>query len=97
MQRKAKRTIPAREEEYVAEILCDICGTSKEGGVWGDNWARGYDINEVNISRRTGSQWPEGGNGEKIEFDICPRCMDEKVIPFLESIGAKPRKQDWES
>ena len=32
-----------------------------------------------------------------VEFDICPKCFDEVLVPFLKSKGAEPRveENDW--
>jgi hypothetical protein len=96
MKITALKTLPAREESYVAEIHCDLCGRISTNA-WRP-WSTGsYDLREVEVSLRTGDQYPEGGGGEMVEFDICPDCFTNKLVVWLESQGAKPRIEPWDT
>jgi len=91
-----KRMRPEREEEYIAELRCDICGRKapKPGGdhPWKEEI---YDIHDVDVKLREGDQYPDSGSGEETSFDICPKCFKERLIPALFAMGAQPRKVDW--
>ena len=90
------RTIPSRDEKYIAGVRCDLCGRTAKGA-W-RQWTRGsFDVNEVEISFRDGSQYPEGGSGTKTEFDICPTCFKEKLVPWFTTQGAQPRVENWDA
>lgn len=87
---KHKRMVhhPARDEERVYKTTCDSCGEEIREDT--------YEVNEVKVSHKTGHSYPEGGSGEKIIVDLCGKCFDEKLIPFLKSIGANPRTEEWD-
>ena len=96
---KAKKMV---EHEYTVEhkITCDLCGKDCENpdGVHGPSWARSdYDIDRVVVGTKVGSSYPEGGNYRKEQYDICPTCYEEKLKPFLHSLGVTPRvgEVDW--
>jgi len=100
--RQAKQIeIPAKTQEGLDFIKCDLCGAatnrddfdSKSG-----NWAKGsYNELLVAVYLQEGSNYPEGGHSKSLVFDICPDCFKGKIVPYLESLGAKPRKveNDW--
>jgi hypothetical protein len=96
MEHKKKVSYPARESEIVEYITCDLCGAK------GDDQERWWDtpdgdnVNRTLVQWKTGYSYPEGGSGETIKVDMCPHCFKDKLIPWLESQGAKPRKDDWD-
>ena len=73
--------------------VCDLgCGTEGKGSV--DNWEDEYWQEEethmtVEIYHKKGSNYPEGAYGKRLTVDICPKCFQEKLIPWLKSQGAK--------
>lgn len=88
MKRYEKKIRPAQEYESLVETLCDICRKPFTEGYGG--------VLETEVRMKTGYAHQDGGSGEETEFDICPGCFKEKLIPFLESLGAKPRVEDWD-
>lgn len=79
--------------EKIVSITCDICGkNSKE---WNSH-LNYYEKDDVTISHRRGYQYPEGGSGEELDLDICPKCFEDKVLPFFKSLGVKADYKDWE-
>jgi hypothetical protein len=60
--------VPATEKEVIDKITCDLCGKEIERNF-------GYDVNDVQVSHRTGSNYPEGGSGEETSADICGKCL----------------------
>lgn len=75
-------------------ITCDICKKTYPGIYWGRPSC--YDVLETEIKLRTGNSYPGGGMGEKVFFDICPKCFEEVLIPLLATVGAQPTKEDWD-
>lgn len=74
-------------DKVVDSISCDICGEVHPH----DHWKKdAFEVLETEVSITTGVQYPEGGDRHIVSFDICPKCFNEKLIPFLESLGAKP-------
>lgn len=65
------------------KTMCDLCGKDVEDGI------DVYETNEVSISHRKGSQYPEGSNGNQISPDICPDCWCNIILPFLREKGLK--------
>ena len=85
-----------KEVEELAEVRCFACDDPApqpdEHGE--DSWDRGgwasggYDIDKVVLRREDGSIYPHSGRDiEVVEFDCCPTCWDDKILPFLRSLG----------
>ena len=81
--------VPASKKEVNDKVICDVCMKEIDQNI-------GYDVDEVNVSHRTGSQYPEGGSGETISVDICGKCFDERLVLWLKSQGANPVTKDWD-
>lgn len=79
--------IPACEELVIDKVTCDLCGSEVD--------ARGYNVDEVEILHRTGKDYPGDSGGEETSVDMCGKCFDEKLVPWLKSQGAEPRKESW--
>lgn len=85
--------VPATTRKHLSHFTCDICKTNSRGS---DGWAEnGWDVKNVEISLDEGSNYPEYAFGETITYDICPKCFKEKLMPFLDSLGAKPEVKDY--
>ncbi len=81
--------IPARMEERIVRTTCDLCKKDTDPG--------NYEIDEVQVSRRHGSYYPDGGGaGDQVEVDICGECFLSRLIPWLESLGVKPVTTEWD-
>jgi hypothetical protein len=107
MRTTKKVTRPAREDTVIDKLTCDLCGREAPDPDGYHPWATDYydavesDVKlkrplDPKVKLKTGQSYPEGGDGEEIEFDICPECFTGKLIPWLESQGAKAVKRDWE-
>lgn len=75
--------------DVIEETICDLCRciiVAPKGLCRAD---------DVTVSYRVGDTFPEGGSGTVTEFDICSKCFESKLIPWLEEQGASPRKYDW--
>ena len=93
MIKKKLVEVPAKTEEREVAVICDSCSkesTQREG------WAGGYNIDEITISRNTGSSYPEGGSGEKFVVDLCPDCFKDKLLPALNALGIYGRTDEWD-
>lgn len=85
-------TIPAVPEKTVKEWVkttCDMCKDDIHRPV-------AYDIEEIEVSLKVGTNYPEGGSGELIEIDICSKCFTGKLVPFIKSQGAEVKTKKWE-
>jgi len=80
--------IPASERSDVDFVTCDLCKEKIEESR--------YEVDEVEIRRKTGVSYPESGNGIKINVDMCGKCFDEKLMPWLRSQGAEPLTDEWD-
>lgn len=84
--------VPETKRKHLEYVECDLCKKQHK-----DNWKSGYfDSIEIDVNMRTGSSYPDGGSGENYEFDICPECFKNKLIPWMESQGANPTFSEWD-
>jgi hypothetical protein len=91
MKKYTKIEVPARITSKHTSTVCDLCGDETA-----DSWRKGaFDAGETTVEVVAGTRYPEGGSGTKIEYDICPKCFMDKLIPWLESQGAKTDIQEW--
>jgi hypothetical protein len=69
-------------KEYKKHILtsCDFCGASPLSD-FGDSFDAyvGEELIEIDI----GTKYPEGSNFVRISVDLCQKCAEEKLIPWL--------------
>ena len=88
------RNVPATTREVVIATVCDLCSRKEKGDGWETSL---FGIEDVEISYESGDRYPEGGSSEVISYDICPKCFKNKLMPWLESQGAKHKKKerDW--
>ena len=93
-----KHEVPARVEDVVVGLECDMCGKVVQRDRWG------YETSEIDevlvkitMRRKTGESWPDGGFQKEQEIDICPQCWDETIAPFLKSKGVDPEivESEW--
>ena len=68
------------------DTTCDLCGKVIVEMV--------YERKEVTIESQVGEVYPEGGSYESTTVDVCVECFDTKVVPWLQSQGAKMRKEE---
>ena len=81
--------VPATTKTVVSRVTCDLCGKRVET-------QDRYEIDEVTISHKTGSSYPEGGSGEIASVDMCSDCFNEKLVPWLKTQGAAIQTEDWD-
>lgn len=81
--------VPARTERNHVHTTCDLCGEKIASCV--------HEVDEVVIEHRTGEQYPAGGWGTTISVDMCGKCFDTKLTPWLCLQGASPRSEEWEN
>ena len=79
-------------EDFVTKhLVCDICGVKKEGGHWGpgENTSKTWDESIEITCRYYHAEVYTTGRGESLtkDIDICPKCFDGKLIPWIESFG----------
>ena len=83
-------TIPEHTKMVLDKTVCDICGANvedyKDKGSW---WQSRIEVRLVE-----GDAYPEGGFGTEIEVDLCRVCFREKLVPWLESMGAKVQERE---
>lgn len=80
--------VPATTRDVVNFVACDLCGAKIS--------VRGYEIDEVEVRHKTGNNYPEGGSGNETSVDMCGKCFDKKLVPWLRSQGVEPRTEDWD-
>lgn len=90
---KHKRTVevPAKRETVVDRVTCDLCGGPVQPS------PLSFDVSYTAVYFRSGEQYPEGGSGTQVEFDLCGSCFDGKLVPWMKGQGATPAVTDWET
>ncbi len=92
--RKTETTEQTRKVTTCVQFSCDICDKDADRPER-ESWEqRGYDVVRTTVAIEEGTAFPEGRNVERQSFDICPECFKNTLIPFLESLGAKPTVTD---
>ena len=95
--RKFETTTKLVESTNLVETTCDLCGAVAKQGNWESSV---YEVNEVEVEvtvrRKDGVSYPEGGWGTALEVDICPKCFNDKLVPFLRSQGANIEEREWD-
>ena len=89
MKHMETETIPAKQHTFVAYTSCDICG----GKIEPDG---SYGVDEVEVKHKTGSAYPDGGWGKETTVDLCGKCFDDILLPWLKKQGVKPTIKDWD-
>jgi hypothetical protein len=81
--------IPEKTNQVVDYITCDLCKEKIPK-------KQSYMVDKVEVSHRVGEHYPEGGYGTDTSVDMCGKCFDEKLIPWLRSQNAEPRTEEYE-
>lgn len=84
-------TVPAHLEEKHVRTTCDLCGDAMVDLM--------HERDEVSISierRKSDHAYPEAEWGEVTRMDICGKCFESKLIPFLKSQGAVPEVKEYD-
>ena len=88
MKHYKKTVVPEKVVEFQTHVTCDMCGVKIEREC--------YEVEDIEISRKTGYSYPEGGSGEKVEVDLCSNCFENELIPWLTSKGVVPTTTEWD-
>jgi cytochrome c5 len=97
------RTIETNQVTSVHDIIhatCDLCGAKAVSARPNseNDWSKSqFRIHDTTLVCRDGTNSPDGGSGSDIVVDLCNACFRSKLVPWLESQGAKihERKWDW--
>lgn len=86
----------------INKIICDICKKEFKGdkSKWipleqGSIYSN-YNTEETSVSFKYGNEYPEGGSGYIIKYNICPYCFMNKLVPWLESQGAAIVEEEYD-
>lgn len=80
--------VPAQEKQVIDKVTCDLCNVEIKRSQ--------YSAEGVEVKHRTGNSYPEGGSGQEIAVDLCGKCFDEKLIPWLRDQGATLEWRGWD-
>lgn len=90
MHHKEWREYPARKQEIVTKITCDLCGNEIK------DTSYTYEKDEITIQRQKGEHYPSGGQGTYYELDMCPNCWENKFTPWVREQKADFRERDYD-
>ena len=54
-----------------------------------------YDAVEFELEYKTGSCYPEGGNGNKYQMELCSKCSED-CIELLKDNGYRINESEWD-
>lgn len=89
MRTYGEEVVPRKIIKKLLRCTCDVCGCEIKEGT--------FEIHETTVSRRVGNSYPGGGSSSTTSFDICGECWESKLVPYLNSLGAKEEitEDDW--
>ena len=74
-----------RKVEHSPVITCDMCGDEYDG--WDRfNNTDSFEVDDFDLSWRTGTSFPEGGSTTTMFADICHKCRPT-VVDILQTHG----------
>jgi hypothetical protein len=83
MEHWEERTVT---QNTLVKTTCDICGCeikTHDGGM-------PMKVNQVTIEHEDYKSWPDDVTGKgTLAPDICGKCFEDKILPFLRSIGLR--------
>ncbi len=86
--------IPAKTEEQVTSVRCDLCGATYQDARPDCNeisWRGRWVISNTAVRFVSGLDGPDGGGGAGTwEYHICPMCFQNRLEPWLQEQGARP-------
>lgn len=86
------------QKTRIAEIRCDVCGTSKNKIYDREDWAQqSYHVNDITITNRVGTAYPDDSNGKKLQIDMCPDCFTNILLPAIRQWHQERVKDSGES
>lgn len=82
---REKKTIQETREVVVETIIsCDLCGKKADRGQWDRGCYRVEDTEvSITIRHESGDAYPGDYVTKIINFDICPGCFENKLVPYL--------------
>lgn len=81
---------------YGRKAVCDFCSAETNDEERWPPKSGDYSINQVTLQLKTGHAYLETRHGKTLTIDMCPMCFLEKLVPWIESQGAKIREKDWD-
>lgn len=83
-----------REHTVLDKTVCDMCGAETTDYY---SWPHcHHSVNKTIIRYEWGFHYPEGNAISMFDIDLCPRCFEGELIPWLESRGVKVREEEQE-
>jgi hypothetical protein len=85
---------PARTEERLSHIVCDLCGARGDldhGGVI--DWPEATRDNSqimTSVMIKRGMSFPDGGHWNEDVYHVCPECFRGKLAKWFEERGVQP-------
>jgi len=89
--------VQERTVKTLTGVQCDLCGCWAENNLWveyKDSWVNpenSHEVVDVSISMSTRPRYSVEGRYEDWEFDICPTCFNQKLVPWMMSQNAHPQ------
>ena len=93
MKNYIEKIIPAKPEKIESVYINTSCDCCKKVIID----PGGYDVDDIDISSRSGTIYPECGSGVEFEINMCRDCFDNKFLEWMNSeFGFTPTEKDWD-
>jgi hypothetical protein len=94
------KTVEVPELRAITQsVTCDLCKqvfTTAQPNGHVVEWSSGYGTQEeTGIVFAEGASWPGEIDITYKYWHICPKCFREKLIPWLDSFGARPTVEEY--
>lgn len=86
-----KETKRVCHDTYVEEVVCDICKASSKSDSW---YIDTFTSTETSISYKETTCYPDDYWTRGVSVDICPKCFENKLIPWLKVQGVNAEIKD---
>lgn len=88
--KKVLKVVETIKQEEEIEILCDICGVPEGDWKMREPEFEGYQDEVVTIKHAYSENSYDYYSSNTLDLDVCPRCFEEKILPYIRSIAVLP-------
>jgi hypothetical protein len=87
--------VPARKVRNHVKTTCDLCGATAKKGCWDSaEWETDKTNLDVRVTHYRQNDYGNSADVEKMMVDLCPKCFENKLVPWLREQGAEIEYKD---
>lgn len=81
--------VPEEVRSVRSHTTCDLCRETMA-------MPNGYRQEDIDVRARVGTCYPDGGDGTTTSFDVCFKCWESKLLPWMLTQGAVVTIEEWD-